>query len=273
MLHSSKDEGNDEEECHPLVESAGGSAQIKSLRRFPSLPPAAEYMDLYNFSTSISPSCKWNKGLCSEVTLLAAAREEIGLKQVKFYGGIRFDDNEKQYLTVNPDEPVYVGPPTPEMDDAWQALPIRFISEDEDIAVTPEEAKEVSDRSAYDKYRGHYTVGLDILHSLHCLNAIRIAQDVDYYRAQGFHEEWWARFHIDHCINHLRQVIQCHGDLTPAPLVPASRYASKKGWIMPDFDVVHTYRDFKAIREWSTEKHESGIRKARLAAQKQNLSD
>ncbi|TGO44298.1 hypothetical protein BCON_0553g00050 [Botryotinia convoluta] len=203
-----------------------------------------------------------------EATLLAAAREAIGLKQVKFYGGIRFDDNEKQYITVHPDEPAYVGPPTPEMDDAWQAL-----VHNESIAVTPEEAKEVSDRSAYDKYRGHYTVGLDVLHSLHCLNAIRIAQDVDYYRAQGFHEEWWARFHIDHCINHLRQVIQCHGDLTPTPLVPSSRNASKKGWITPDFDVVHTCRDFKAIREWSTEKHESGVRKARLAAQKQNLSD
>lgn len=34
MLHTSKGEGNDEEESHPLVESASGRAQIKSLRRF-----------------------------------------------------------------------------------------------------------------------------------------------------------------------------------------------------------------------------------------------
>lgn len=34
-----------------------------------------------------------------------------------------------------------------------------FTYKDESIAVTPEEAKEVSDRSAYDKFRGHYTVG------------------------------------------------------------------------------------------------------------------
>jgi hypothetical protein len=77
---------------------------------------------------------------------------------------------------------------------------------------------------------------------------------------------------IDHCINHLRQVIQCYGDLTPTPLVPASRNASRKGWVTPDFDVEHTCRDFSAIREWATEKHESGLRKAALASHKEHLS-
>jgi hypothetical protein len=33
------------------------------------------------------------------------------------------------------------------------------IYKDESIAVTREEAKEVSDRSGYDKLRGHYTLG------------------------------------------------------------------------------------------------------------------
>lgn len=98
------------------------------------------------------------------------------MKTVKFYGGILFDDNEIKYATRNPDEPVYVGPPTQEMDDAWYALVHSMVSKymvlirvskqltncihkDDTLAVTPEEAREVSDRSAFDKYRGHYTVG------------------------------------------------------------------------------------------------------------------
>ncbi|KAF7897628.1 hypothetical protein EAF00_005856 [Botryotinia globosa] len=251
MLHASKGKGNDEEESHPLVENASESAQIKSFRRFSPQQP-----NIWIFTTFLLAFLLFASGI----------RDYVRSKQ----NHPRQYDYEIGFETewFSPDEPVYVGPPSPEIDDAWQAL-----LHNESIAVTPEEAKEVSDRSAYDKYRSHYTVGLDVLHSLHCPNAIRMAQDVDYYRAQGFHEEWWARFHIDHCINHLRQVIQCHGNLKPTPLVPASRNASKKGWITPDFDVVHTCRDFKAIREWSTEKLESGVRKSRLAAQKQSSSD
>ncbi|TGO41426.1 hypothetical protein BHYA_0022g00690 [Botrytis hyacinthi] len=182
MLHTSKSEGNDEEESYPLVESASGSAQVKSLRRFSRQQP-----DIWIFTTFLLAFLLLASGIRDYVrnkqnllrqydyetgfeTEWTVAREAIGLKQVKFYGVIRFDDNEKQYVTVSPDGPVYVGPPSPEINDAWQAL-----VHNESIAVTPEEAKEVSDRSAYDKYRGHYIVGLDVLHSLHCLNAICIA--------------------------------------------------------------------------------------------------
>ncbi|KAI1170945.1 hypothetical protein F4777DRAFT_86860 [Nemania sp. FL0916] len=211
----------------------------------------------------ISREYVYESGFETDWTL---TREVIQTKKVKFYGGIFFHENETRYVTTNPDEPVYIGPPSQEIDEAWDALTYH-----ESIAVTPEEAREVSDRSAFDKYRGHYTVGLSVIHSLHCLNAIRISQDIEHYRAKGLPEEWWQRFHIDHCINHLRQAIQCHSDLTPFPLVPAVRNESRKGWITPDFDVEHTCRDFSAIRKWSTEKHKSGIQKAEAAALKADV--
>jgi hypothetical protein len=46
------------------------------------------------------------------------------LKKVKFWGGILFSENQTTFATTNPDpnEPVYVGPPTDAMDDAWYAL-------------------------------------------------------------------------------------------------------------------------------------------------------
>ncbi|KAM3073491.1 hypothetical protein ACMFMG_004611 [Clarireedia jacksonii] len=159
MLHNSKDEENSEEESHPLVERVSNSTRIKSLRQLSPQQPniwifttfvlaflllAIGVRDYVQSKRIISQQqCGYETGFDTEWT---PAREAIGLKKVKFYGGIRFDDNEKQYYTTNPDEPVYVGPPTPEMDDAWYAL-----THNESIAVTREEAKAVSDRSAYDK--------------------------------------------------------------------------------------------------------------------------
>ncbi|CAG8951652.1 hypothetical protein HYFRA_00005452 [Hymenoscyphus fraxineus] len=277
MLHPSKNKEENEEESYPLVEEARETTRMNTSRLHSSQQPniwifttfilaflllASGIRDYVQSRRTLSQQYGYETGFETD---WAPAREAIGLKKVKFYGGIFFDDNEEKYATKNPDEPVYVGPPTQEMDDAWYAL-----SHNDSLAVTPEEAREVSDRSVFDKYRGHYTVGLDVLHSLHCLNAIRMSQDIDHYRAKGLPEEWWERIHIDHCINHLRQYVQCHGDLTPTPMIAASRNASKQGWVTPDFDTVHTCRDFTAIRDWSTEKYESGMQKARAASRKES---
>ncbi|KAI1322460.1 hypothetical protein F5Y16DRAFT_386610 [Xylariaceae sp. FL0255] len=219
-----------------------------------------EIRDLIQIKRDVSLEYDYEGGFDTD---WSPTRDVIRTKRVKFYGGIFFHENRTRYVTTNPDEPVYVGPPSQEIDDAWEELTYH-----ESIAVTREEAKEVSDRSEFDKYRGHYTVGLSVIHSLHCLNAFRMSQDKEYYRAKGEPEIWWSRLHIDHCINQLRQAIQCHSDLTPFPLVPAVQNASLKGWITPDFDVEHTCRDFSAIRKWSTEKHNSGIQKAKAATSK-----
>lgn len=59
---------------------------------------------------------------------------------------------------------------------------------------------------------------------------------------------------LDHCINHLRQIVQCHGDMTPLPIIWADiKEHPNGGRALPDFDQVHTCRDFTALREWSTE--------------------
>jgi hypothetical protein len=44
------------------------------------------------------------------------------MKKVKFYGGLYLEPNGTLVATKNPDEPLYIGPPSQEIDDAWQAL-------------------------------------------------------------------------------------------------------------------------------------------------------
>jgi len=60
------------------------------------------------------------------------------------------------------------------------------------------------------------------MHSLHCINAIRKALYPEYYSVHDKHPlaEALQSIHIDHCLDQLRQTIQCAGDLTPVPLRP-----------------------------------------------------
>jgi hypothetical protein len=55
---------------------------------------------------------------------------------------------------------------------------------------------------------------------------------------------------IDHCINALRQVIQCHGDLTPLPKFRDM----ETGYEYTDFERVHTCRNFQPLRDWADDR-------------------
>ena len=47
--------------------------------------------------------------------------------------------------------------------------------------------------------------------------------------------------------------MQCHGDMTPLPVIwVAIKGFPNGGRAIPNFDQVHTCRDFTALREWST---------------------
>jgi thiamine kinase-like enzyme len=50
----------------------------------------------------------------------------------------------------------------------------------------------------------------------------------------------------DHCIDAIRQYIQCHVDLTPINLV----WSKTKGGILPDFNQAHTCRSHREAHEW-----------------------
>ncbi|KAH8805165.1 hypothetical protein F5884DRAFT_859778 [Xylogone sp. PMI_703] len=211
-------------------------------------------------------------------TEFGPSREAIHIKEVQFTGGLRYDPNGTLYATSNPEEPVYVGPPSKELDDAWEDLvhgmdkvkqPEQPARQNRYLAITPEQAAEVGGNLHFMKDVGYYSAGVDVLHSLHCLNMLRMSLDLDHYKETGNIEQGEnGRKHLDHCVNHLRQIIQCHGDMTPLPIVWEEVAGFPNGGrIIPEFDQVHTCRDFRALREWSTIQ-DQGVRKA-AAAEKQ----
>jgi len=152
---------------------------------------------------------------------------------------IEFDDllmwnstSQEVYRAMDHSLPQYFGKPSPAIDAAWENL-MRYeypaISQEE-LAINlglffrPQDIHPVT-------HKHHFA--LDVFHNLHCLNAVRKELDKDYYGAHNHghigradhasHESHSAvdaaqRDHIDHCLNHIRQALQCRPDFSPAAM-------------------------------------------------------
>ncbi|KAF5514418.1 hypothetical protein CGCF413_v001627 [Colletotrichum fructicola] len=60
--------------------------------------------------------------------------------------------------------------------------------------------------------------------------------------------------HLDHCIDLLRQSIQCTGDVVPNVF----QYSPKYGDVRARSTVVHECRNFGKIQEWAAQHHVPG---------------
>jgi hypothetical protein len=87
-----------------------------------------------------------------------------------FTGKLTYDPNKRQaYRDIDPTQPQYFGKPSFEMEAAWEDLlrsEFTPMSADEAAPFTPELRPLPTD--------GKYHFELDILHSLHCLNSVRM---------------------------------------------------------------------------------------------------
>jgi hypothetical protein len=101
---------------------------------------------------------------------------------------------------------------------------------------------------------------VDMVHNLHCLNTIRQQLDPDYYEqnlqsAVKHAHRMKMRMHVDHCIDQIRQAILCHADLTPVSLRPVLMNDPTAD-LVGETEREHTCRNWKAVREWLTERGE-----------------
>jgi hypothetical protein len=60
-----------------------------------------------------------------------------------------------------------------------------------------------------------------------------------------------SAMHYHHCFSQIRQYIMCAGDMTPIP----TKFYPAIGRNYVDSDMVHTCRNFKQLREWTTERY------------------
>ncbi|KAF2094939.1 hypothetical protein NA57DRAFT_45788, partial [Rhizodiscina lignyota] len=105
---------------------------------------------------------------------------------------------------------------------------------------------------------GMYVIQLEVFHHLHCLNMIRqMAYPDEYpdmweYKEDGkVNHDATISYHIDHCIESLRQYAICNVDTSYASFHhnPGDDFN-----IFPNLWATHTCRDFDAVKEWALER-------------------
>ncbi|CAG8975630.1 hypothetical protein HYALB_00008389 [Hymenoscyphus albidus] len=167
------------------------------------------------------------------------------LVQKKYTATFRTNDTaDTVYIEYGPNDPKYVGEPSPEIDEAWHNL-----LKGQYLIISEEEAMKLN---RHDLVEGLYLAEPEVMHSLHCLNAIRKSL---YYGPNYTHHnpdelpKNYHKTHIDHCIEQIRQNIQCALDLTPIPIFVAGREGHR---IYVGEPQVHTCRDWDSFREWYT---------------------
>ncbi|KAF4609846.1 hypothetical protein G7Y89_g15777 [Cudoniella acicularis] len=159
----------------------------------------------------------------------------------------RFDGS---FATPNP----FKGTPNPSIDEHWNGI---TYGDGGVISISAETLHAVNASAEYSvklspEIGGGYMASVEALHQLHCLDLLRQASYEDYYKDKA--EAWndspqTLRYHIDHCIDNLRQKMMCDADAGILTYVWVKDHPAP----FPDFSVQHKCRDFNALKDWVTE--------------------
>ncbi|KAI1170941.1 hypothetical protein F4777DRAFT_594477 [Nemania sp. FL0916] len=181
-------------------------------------------------------------------TDLTVAQHISELIEYRFTGGIQVDQNGSLYREVNPLEPQYAGEASPEIDKAWDDLLSAV-----DLKLDMNDLHGAERASVHTADGKGVLISLDVYHSLHCLDLVRRAIDFRYYYPTG-QVPYFYRSHVDHCVDYLRQALQCQSDLSPLTYAQSEH----KNITIPVFGTPHTCRNFTKVHEWAMERRNQG---------------
>ncbi|CZR69056.1 uncharacterized protein PAC_18957 [Phialocephala subalpina] len=173
-------------------------------------------------------------------------RDAISQTTVTFSSSLDFVDKEHIYRIFDPARPEYVGNEAEEIDRNWDALILPA-----DIYISDEEARGVGGNLSRSHETGKFKIELEVFHSLHCLNMLRKRIYSDLYPEMLAHN---ADIHIDHCVESLRELIMCSGNMTPIPL----EWSEKGERLNPNYASTHTCRDFGKLKDWTIGRSKEG---------------
>ncbi|KAK2053621.1 hypothetical protein LY76DRAFT_524240, partial [Colletotrichum caudatum] len=171
--------------------------------------------------------------------------------------------------SVEGGESNFQGWPSAKTNEAWQSFYENMFTH-----ITEEEARNLPNKTApeLESEGSGYLVVLNVFHDLHCMDNIR--KGLYYF----FEPQWNSTHnpyllyaspeaaledrggdhlsitHLDHCIDSLRQSIQCTGDVVPNVF----QYSLKHGDVRARSTVVHECRNFSKIQEWAAQHHVPG---------------
>ncbi|KAL7941842.1 hypothetical protein V8C42DRAFT_360542 [Trichoderma barbatum] len=148
---------------------------------------------------------------------------------------------EKRVIDQSIRTPFHNGPSLA-TDAAWRDL-LKY----NNIALTAYDLERLNRSSVALLGREGFLGGLDVSHELHCLNFVRENIYSDYYAMppKKFHDQ-----HIFHCIDHLREIIMCHGN------VAVHTFEWKDEYTFPSMksQTQHVCRKWEPIVQWTKDK-------------------
>ncbi|KAF2217656.1 hypothetical protein CERZMDRAFT_30753 [Cercospora zeae-maydis SCOH1-5] len=196
-------------------------------------------------------------GTCIWRTDFDDATQAIEYEEKIFTGALVYNTTQQRAVRLRDGTTEYFGPPSRELDAAWEEL-----LRDEFPTMTEKEATPFLPQLQRLPELNEYHFELTVFHSLHCLNAIRLELSPVLYNVSTSrhthlltdpNDPHWQATHMEHCLDQLRQSVQCFGDLTPSPLYPAIN-----GPFAIGRSGVHTCRKFAPIRAWLDERAANG---------------
>ncbi|KAH8809397.1 hypothetical protein F5884DRAFT_753882 [Xylogone sp. PMI_703] len=172
-------------------------------------------------------------------TDLAPARPAVKLVDLRFTGELAVE-NGKWIRRINYSMPQYAGPPSDAIDKAWAV----------NIDLEGDEAKGLEDTWIWPGTDKHYT-GFTVHHTLHCVNMLRMAIYKDYYLfPDDIAKREFTWIHLDHCIDFIRQAVQCHADLTPMRWY----WSEAVDQAVLKAESPHTCRKWDNIQKWAMDR-------------------
>ncbi|KAH8150987.1 uncharacterized protein LAJ45_05170 [Morchella importuna] len=150
------------------------------------------------------------------------------------------------------DGSIYRAPPSPEVDAAWNR-----VADLRPTWITTEDVIKLGkDPSRTARYPDDFGLGpdkhiaeLDVLHQIHCLNAIRRDLDFEYYFRAKYPDGQFPelhRVHTSHCLYIILQHLMC----TASTDIVTQAWVEGQTHPFPDFSINRKCRDFNAILEW-----------------------
>ncbi|KAI1117594.1 hypothetical protein F5Y14DRAFT_354980 [Nemania sp. NC0429] len=119
--------------------------------------------------------------------------------------------------SINEDKPShFLGTPRPELEAAWDHL-----MNHSEVRVSNDELGGFKDDDSIVKLTdgSGYYVTISAFHGLHCLRRVhKYLWSEHYYPDLSEHDSFFLKRHTEHCLDWIRQYIQCHADPTLIPI-------------------------------------------------------
>jgi hypothetical protein len=182
---------------------------------------------LFVWSTRLNSSCG-----CESTAVYSPAQTAVQYKRQTIVHNLK-------------DDGAFRGPPRPELDEAWGDL-LKY----NNLRLSGEDLQRANLTSvSLNDEQGGYLASLDVFHTLHCVNKIRKMYYSEYYHDPNPLAD--QQEHFDHCIDLLRQVIMCHGDVS----LHTYSWIDELRVPWPSMQTEHQCRKWDTLMEWSEEHH------------------